>query len=49
MNYRIKKKLNELQDREKEEEKKQIEFTEKIDELNQETDTLLSEIDKWQT
>ena len=28
---------------------KQKEFTEKIDELNQETDTLLEEIDKWQT
>ena len=39
MNYKIKKKLK----------KKQIEFAEKIDELNQETDTLLSEIDKWQT
>ena len=25
-----------------------IEFSEKIDELNQETDTLLEEIDKWQ-
>ena len=40
-------KLDELQNKEKVE--KQIEFTEKIDELNQETDTLLSEIDKWQT
>ena len=30
------------------EERKQIEFSEKIDELNQETDTLLEEIDKWQ-
>ena len=38
MNYKIRKKL-----------KKQIEFSEKIDELNQETDTLISEIDKWQT
>ena len=27
---------------------KQKEFTEKIDELNQETDNLLEEIDKWQ-
>ena len=27
---------------------KKIEFSEKIDELNQETDTLLEEIDKWQ-
>ena len=47
-NY-ISKKLDELLDKEKVEQKKQIEFTEKIDELNQETDTLLSEIDKWQT
>ena len=30
------------------EQKKQIEFSEKIDELNQETDTLIQEIDKWQ-
>ena len=42
-------KLDELQNKEKVEQKKQIEFAEKIDELNQETDTLLSEIDKWQT
>ena len=31
------------------EKKKQLEFSEKIDELNQETDTLLDDIDKWQT
>ena len=30
------------------EQKKEIDFSEKIDELNQETDTLLEEIDKWQ-
>ena len=30
------------------EQKKEMEFSEKIDELNQETDTLLEEIDKWQ-
>jgi len=30
------------------EQKKETEFSEKIDELNQETDTLLQEIDKWQ-
>ena len=35
-------------DKEKQEERKQIEFSEKIDELNQETDTLLEEIDKWE-
>ena len=30
------------------EQKKEAKFSEKIDELNQETDTLLEEIDKWQ-
>jgi len=30
------------------EQSKVTEFSEKIDELNQETDTLLEEIDKWQ-
>ncbi len=42
------KKLKELKDKEKLDERKQIEFSEKIDELNQETDTLLEEVDKWQ-
>ena len=45
----LSKKLDEFQNLEKIEQKKQIEFSEKIDELNQETDTLLDEIDKWQT
>ena len=43
------KKLDELENQEKNEKKKQTEFSEKIDELNQETDILLEEIDKWQT
>ena len=38
-----------MKDKLKFEERKEIEFSEKIDELNQETDTLLEEIDKWQT
>ena len=42
------KKLEEIKSKEKLEQKKQAEFSEKIDELNQETDTLLDEIDKWQ-
>ena len=42
-------KLDQFQSQEKIEEKKQLEFSEKIDELNQETDTLLDELDKWQT
>ena len=45
----LSRKLEELQDREKIEEKKRLEFSEKIDELNQETNTLMDEIDKWQT
>ena len=44
----LSKKLDEIQSKEKLEQKKQTEFSEKIDELNQETDTLLEEIDKWQ-
>ena len=45
----LSKKLEEMKGREKLEERKQIDFSEKIDELNQETDTLMDEIDKWQT
>ena len=41
-------KLAVIQNQEKNEKKKQIEFSEKIDELNQETDSLLEEIDEWQ-
>ena len=41
-------KLEEIKNNEKIEQKKQMEFSEKIDELNQETDTLIEEIDKWQ-
>ena len=32
-----------------EQKNKEIMFNEKIDELNQETNTLMDEIDKWQT
>ena len=45
----LSKKLEEMKNKEKLEERNQMEFSEKIDELNQETDTLLDEIDKWQT
>ena len=45
----LSKKLDEFQNFEKIEQKKQMEFSQKIDELNQETDTLIDEIDKWQT
>ena len=44
----LSKRLDEFRSKEKVEERKQIEFSEKIDELNQETNTLLEEIDKWQ-
>ena len=44
----LSKKLEDLKNKEKLEERKQIEFSEKIDELNQETNTILDEIDKWQ-
>ena len=44
----LSRKIEEIKNREKLEERKQIEFSEKIDELNQETNTLLDEIDKWQ-
>ena len=43
------KKLDEFKNREKVEKEKQLKFSEKIDELNQETDILLDEMDKWQT
>tara|TARA_Y100001935_G_scaffold241845_1_gene231717 strand:+ start:89 stop:412 length:324 start_codon:yes stop_codon:yes gene_type:complete len=42
-------KLTEFQNSKKKDEMRQIEFSEKIDELNQETDTLIEEIDKWET
>ena len=45
----LSKKIDEMKCREKLEERRQVEFSEKIDELNQETDILLEEIDKWQT
>ena len=41
-------KLEDIKQQKLTEQKKETEFSEKIDELNQETDTLLEEIDKWQ-
>ena len=41
-------KLEEINKQKLDEQKKETKFSEKIDELNQETDTLLEEIDKWQ-
>ena len=45
----LSKKLDEFKNKEKIDQKKHIQFSEKIDELNQETNFLLEEIDKWQT
>ena len=44
----ISNKLNELHKYEKVEKEKQSNFSEKIDELNQETDILLNEIEEWE-
>ena len=44
----LQQKLNELNSKKLSEKRKEVEFKEKIDELNQETDSLLEEIDKWQ-
>ena len=41
-------KIDELNSQKEVEVKKELEFSDKIDELNQETDSLLEEIDKWQ-
>ena len=44
----LREKLEKINRQKENESKKEIEFSEKIDELNQETDSLLEEIDKWQ-
>ena len=41
-------KIDELNNQKEVEVKKELEFSDKIDELNQEPDSLLEEIDKWQ-
>ena len=47
-NLKLKSQLKELKINYEISKKKENHFTEKIDELNQETDNLLEEIDKWQ-
>ena len=47
-NLKLKSQLKELKINYEVSKKKENHFTEKIDELNQETDSLLEEIDKWQ-
>ena len=44
----LKKKLIDLEERETKDKMKEEQFSEKIDELNQETDSLINEIEKWQ-
>ena len=49
LNYqKLKSKIDQLSNNKEVEIKKELEFSDKIDELNQETDSLLEEIDKWQ-
>ena len=48
VNENLKKKLLDLEERETKDKMKEEQFSEKIDELNQETDSLMDEIDKWQ-
>ncbi len=47
-NIRLKSEVNELKKEFEISKRNENQFTEKIDELNQETDSLLEEIDKWQ-
>ena len=44
----LKKKIEILENSKKKDQHKQNEFNQKIDELNQETEYLIEEIDKWQ-
>ena len=48
INENLKKKLIDLEERETKDKMKEEQFSEKIDELNQETDSLMNEIEKWQ-
>ena len=47
-NLKLKSQINKLKTDYETSKKKENQFTQKIDELNQETDNLLEEIDKWQ-
>ena len=41
--------MNKIYEEKKKEKIKEMQFSEKIDELNQETDMLLDEFNKWET
>ena len=47
-NLKLRSQINELKKDYETSKRKENQFNEKIDELNQETDNLLDEIDKWQ-
>ena len=47
-NLKLKSQLNELKKNDEISKRKENQFNEKIDELNQETDSLIDELDKWQ-
>ena len=47
-NLKLRSQINELKKDYETSKRKENQFTEKIDELNQETDNLLDEINKWQ-
>ena len=46
--HKLKDQLKDIKDKNSKHKFDQLKFNEKIDELNQETDILLDEIDKWQ-
>ena len=48
LSNKLKDQLNDIKDEKSKHKFDQLKFNEKIDELNQETDILLDEIDKWQ-
>ena len=47
-NLKLKQEFEELKYKDEDEKRRERNFSEKIDELNQETDSLLDEIEKWQ-
>ena len=47
-NLKLKDQFNELKSKDNNERIREVKISQKIDELNQETDNLLDEIDKWQ-
>ena len=47
-NLKLKQEFEEFKSKDEDEKRREQKFSEKIDELNQETDSLLDEIEKWQ-